>query len=66
MRMIVACLTGAVIAGLVADRLLASHLAEMPKLDDPALLATTVACVAGFLGAIWGWVGRSIFVKKTT
>lgn len=66
MRMLVACLTGAVIVGLVVDLVLATHIAGLPKLDDPSLRATVLACLAGFLGAIWGWVGRSIFVKKTT
>ncbi len=65
MRMLVACLTGAVIVGLVADRLIAPQLSGVSQLDDAALRATVIACLAGFLGAIWGWVGRSIFVKKT-
>ena len=64
MRMLVSCLVGGAVCGFLTDKLLAPQMAKLTFLSDPAMKSVVIMSVGAFLGALWGWVGRSICPTK--
>jgi len=62
MRMIVSALVGGVVLGYIDVKLLGSQLQSLAT--DPGNQSVLVACVAAFLGCIWGWVAKGTMGSK--
>jgi hypothetical protein len=62
MRMLIAALIGGAVLGFVEAKFLASKLQELTS--DPGTQGILTASVAAFLGAVWGWMAKSVLGNK--